>query len=65
MRLNILKLRGVMLREEMTQTDLAEKAGLSRPTVNAICCGRGCKLETGVKIAEALGVTVEELRERG
>jgi hypothetical protein len=37
---------------------------ISRPTINGICCGRACKTETGEKIAEALGVTLEELRER-
>lgn len=64
MRLDILKLRGVMLRKEITQTALSEMTEISRPTINGICCGRACKTETGEKIAEALDVTLEELRER-
>ena len=64
MRLDILKLRGVMLRKEITQTALSEMTEISRPTINGICCGRACKTETGEKIAKALDVTLEELRER-
>ena len=64
MRLDILKLRGVMLRKELTQTALSEMTEISRPTINGICCGRACKTETGEKIAKALDVTLEELRER-
>ena len=65
MRLDVLKLRTAMIKSDTNQKELASKTGLSYSMINAICCGRGCKLETGVKIAETLGVTVDELRERG
>ncbi len=63
MRLDVIKLRIVMIKREITQTELAKVSGISRPTICAICCGRSCRPETGERIAEALGVTVEELKE--
>ena len=64
MRFNIIRLRAEMTRKEITQTALSEMTEISRPTINGICCGRACKTETGEKIAKALDVTLEELRER-
>ena len=64
MRFNIMKLRSEMLRKEINQTVLSDLTGISRPTINGICCGRSCQTETGEKIAKALDVTLEELRER-
>ncbi len=63
MRLDMVKLRAEMFRKEITQTDLAEKVGISRPTINGICNGRACSDETAEKIASALGVDMEVLRE--
>ena len=46
-----------------TQKQLAEKAGVSRVTVNGIKSGRSCSDETAGKIAKALGVDVTEIIE--
>ena len=54
-----------MLREEkeLSQTELSEKAGVSRVTINQIENGklRVCKTDTLTKIADALGKTVSEV----
>lgn len=48
----------------MTQTELANAAGVSQPYIVDLERGaRGAKPETWERIASALGVTVEELRE--
>lgn len=49
------------MRQDMTQKQLAEKAGISRATVNGIKSGRSCSDEVGKKIAKALGVDVTEI----
>lgn len=46
----LMKLSGI------TEPELAEKCGLTRPTVNAYINGRRAKLKTQVKIAKQLGV---------
>lgn len=46
----LLKLSGI------TEPELAEKCGLTRPTVNAYINGRRARLKTQVKIAKQLGV---------
>lgn len=46
----LLKLSGI------TEPELAEKCGLTRPTVNAYINGRRSRLKTQVKIAKQLGV---------
>jgi Predicted transcriptional regulators len=47
----------------MTQTRLAELSGVSKATISYIKCGKSCSNEVGQKIAEALGVAVEEILE--
>jgi DNA-binding XRE family transcriptional regulator len=45
-----------------TRAELAERAGISGLTVyNAELGERGCRVETAVAIAKALGVTVDDL----
>lgn len=63
MRINQLKLITEMARQDMTQKQLAEKAGISRATVNAVKCGRSCSDISSIKIADALGVQIEDLLE--
>lgn len=48
----------------MTQTQLAERSGVSRVTINYIKNGKSCTEEVGKKLAEALGVPVEKLIEK-
>ncbi len=50
-------------RRNMTQTRLAELSGVSKATISYIKCGKSCSNEVVQKIAEALGVAVEEILE--
>lgn len=56
MRIDRFKLTTELMRQDMTQTKLAEKAGVSRVTVNGIKSGRSCSDEVGKKIARALRI---------
>ena len=50
-----------MAKQGLTQTALAEKAGIARPTLsNILTKGRGHTL-TAFKIARALGVDIEQI----
>ncbi len=61
MKLDTLRLRSAMIQRGMKQKDLAQETKLSYSMINAICCGRACGYETAVKIADALGVKLEDL----
>lgn len=63
MRIDRIKLTVAMMKHDMTQTRLAELAGVSRVTVNGIKAGRSCSDAAGEKIAAALGVDVTEILE--
>ena len=47
----------------LTQQGLAERAGVSRATVNTALLKGSCSTQTTGKIAEALGVTPAEIIE--
>lgn len=64
MRINRIKLVTELARRDMTQSKLAELAGVSRVTVNYIKSGKSCTDEVGHKIAKALGVDVTEIIEQ-
>ncbi|MBS5129752.1 MAG: helix-turn-helix transcriptional regulator [Lachnospiraceae bacterium] len=64
MRINSIKLVTAMMRLDLTQKQLAERAGVSRATINGIKCGRSCSDRIGIKIAEALQVPIEKLLEK-
>ena len=63
MRIDRYKLINELMRQEMTQGKLAERAGISRATVNYIKNGKRCSAEVGHKIADALKVPLETLLE--
>lgn len=63
MRIDAIKLTTELMRQDMTQKKLAEKAGVSRTTINYIKGGKKCSEEVGKKIAKALGVDVTEIIE--
>ena len=63
MKLDNRELRHLVIDLDIDQTQLAEKSGLSRGAINNIFCGRACSASTAQKIAEALGVPLEELIE--
>jgi len=59
---NIRKLR--FFSDEMTQVDLAEKAGVTRQTIIALEAGKYLpSLELAFRIANAFGVSIEEVFE--
>lgn len=60
-RIDRLKLKLIMTKADVTQMQLAEKTGISRASINAVCQGKSCRQETADKIAKALKVKVEEL----
>lgn len=63
MKLNDEKIRMLMHRQRITQSDVSRRCGYSRETVNAICNGRrGCRYEVATAIAEALNTTLEEIK---
>ena len=53
---NVLRQRG-----PMTQLELAEKAGVSRSTIENIEKGIGCSLENLIKVAAGLGIKPADL----
>ena len=63
MRIDRIKLITEMAKQDMKQKDLAEKAGISRATVNYVKSGKSCSEKVGKKIANALGVEVNDLLE--
>lgn len=63
MRIDRVKLVTELTRQDMTQKALAEKAGVSRVTINCIKGGKSCSDEIGQKIAKALGVDLKKLLE--
>lgn len=52
-----------MARKSLRQTDVADKAQISRATYNAVLNGKSCRVETAKKIADALGVNIEKIVE--
>ena len=63
MRIDAIKLTAELMRHDLTQLKLAEKAGVSRATINYIKGGKKCSDEVGRKIADALKVPLETLLE--
>ena len=61
--LDRIKVKTALLRQGMSQKELAEKTGLTTNTVSNAVNGREAKAETAVKIADALGCRVVDLRE--
>lgn len=63
MRIDRVKLVTELARQDMNQKQLAEKAGISRATVNYIRGGKSCSDEIGRKIAKALNVPLKNILE--
>lgn len=63
MRLNHEKLRTLAYKKGVTQTALASASGVSRIAINGIFNGKSCKEETARKIAEALEVSLGEIKQ--
>ena len=63
MRIDRFKLTTELMRQELTQKQLAEISGVSRATINYIKEGKSCSDEIGKKIAKALKVKVTDIIE--
>lgn len=63
MRIDRFKLTTELMRQELTQKQLAEISGVSRVTINYIKAGKSCSDEIGQKIAKALKVKVADIIE--
>lgn len=64
MRIDRIKLKTELVKREMMQKDFAELAGLSRGTTSGILNGRACNDETARKIAKALDMSIDDLKEQ-
>lgn len=65
MRIDRIKLIAEMARKELTVKALAEKALVSRMTVSAMRCGKSVNENSARRVAQALGVEIEDLLEHG
>lgn len=63
MRIDRIKLCALLASKDWTSVKLAQTSGLSRQTISQIKNGKRCYEETAHKIANALGVALEELLE--
>ena len=63
MRIDRIKLKTELVKREMKQKDLAKLAGVSRGTITGIANGRACNDETAQKIAKALSLPIDNLKE--
>jgi putative transcriptional regulator len=61
MRLNRISVISLLAEKDMQRKDLAEKTGISRNTISAVCNGKSCSAATAQKISRALGVDVESI----
>ena len=64
MRIDRVKLATEMARADVGVCVLAEKACITRATIAAIKKGKNVREETGVKLATALGVPLDALRQQ-
>ncbi len=62
MRIDRTKLVAEMTRQDLLVKDLVEKTGLSRATISGIRAGKSCLEETARAIADALKVSLDELK---
>jgi transcriptional regulator with XRE-family HTH domain len=59
-----MRLQKIRIKRGITQAELAETAGVTKPTISHIECGtHPPKLETMLKVARALGVELADVDE--
>lgn len=58
------QIRTARMEQGLTQTELAERAGVSRPTVARVEAGEDVSTATLEKVAAALGLAIELTRDR-
>ena len=62
MRVDRIKVIAEMARKDMSSIELAKKAGVSRSSICSLRSGKSCTENTIRRVAQALGVSVEDLR---
>ncbi len=65
MQLDKVKIVMIAKQKGLKQLELSQMASLSRGTLSAVYNGKSCSKDTASKIANALGVQVEDLVVRG
>lgn len=63
MRINRVKFVTALMRSDMTIMQLSEASGVSRCTLSAIKAGKSCSRQTAERVAKALGIHPDELKE--
>lgn len=63
MRIDRIKLKTELVKREMRQTEFAKVSGVSKGTLSGVINGRSCRDETALKIAKALKIPLDELKE--
>lgn len=61
MKLNAMEVKVLLVENNLNQTELAEKAGLSRITITSLMTGKNGSAESLNKIAKALNVPVRQI----
>lgn len=61
MRIDSIKVKLMLAEQEMTQTNLAVKSGISRQNISTILLRGTCSAVTAGKLAKALGVHAREI----
>ena len=61
MRIDRVKLITEMARQEKSSNRLCAQAGIARATLSGVRGGKSCAPDTAVKIANALGVRLEDI----
>lgn len=61
MRINSFRIHAQLARQNMTQTELAKRAGTTRQAMSTLIRRGSCEPRTAGKIAAALNIDVEEL----
>ena len=64
MRLNKKALVCALIDRDLNQIELARLSDVSRITISNVFCGKSCTYETGVKIANALNMKLDDLLEK-
>lgn len=63
MRIDRIKLKTALIKQDLRQSQLADATGLSKGTIAGVANGKSCSLKTAEKIAEALNIPLEKLEE--
>ena len=65
MRIDRIKFYSLLMKSDLTLTDLSGLTGITRQTLSAIKQGKRCSRKTAEKIADALRIDITELAEVG